>query len=68
MLADAGHVDRANRICLASNYGAIGDESICFLSVLPRANLFTPRTNTMRSFFVHQHHLGVLNYVIESMT
>ena len=31
------------------------------------ANLFTPRTDTMRSFFVEQDHLGVLNYVIDCL-
>ena len=28
------------------------------------ADLVTPRTDTMRSFFAQQDHLGVLNYVI----
>ena len=28
------------------------------------ADLFTARTDTMRSFFAEQDHLGVLNYVI----
>ena len=39
-LAGAGHVDRANRVCLACNRGAIGDEwhiisKLKILSVLP---------------------------------
>ena len=29
------------------------------------ADLFTPRTDTMRSFSAQQDHLGVLNYVID---
>ena len=31
------------------------------------ADLFTPRTGTMRSFFGQQNHLGVLHYVIECL-
>ena len=27
------------------------------------ADLFTPRTDTMRFFFAQQDHLGVLNYI-----
>ena len=30
-----------------------------------RADLYTPRTDTMLSFFAQQDHLGVLNYVID---
>ena len=29
--------------------------------------LFTPRTDTMRSFFAQQDHLVVLNYVIDCL-
>ena len=50
-LAGAGHVDRANRVCLACNSGAIGDEKhmICEYAALApfrqqHADLFTPRT------------------------
>ena len=71
-LAGAGHVDRANRVCLACNSGAIGDEKhmvfeCTALAPLRQqyADLFTPRTETMRSFFAQQDHLGVLNYVID---
>ena len=31
------------------------------------ADLFTPRTDTMRSFFAQQDHLGVLKYVIDGL-
>ena len=31
------------------------------------ADLFTPRTGTMRSCFAQQNHLGVLNYVIDCL-
>ena len=32
------------------------------------ADLFTPHTDTMRSFFAQQDHLGVLNNVIDCLT
>ena len=57
-LAGAGHVDRANRVCLTCNSGAVGDEkhmiSECTALASLRqqhTDLFTPRTVTMRSFF-----------------
>ena len=31
------------------------------------AYLFTPATDTMRSFFAQPDHLGVLNYVIDCL-
>ena len=56
-LAGAGHVDRANRFCLAWNSGAICDEKHMIfectaLAPLRRqhADLITPRTVAMRSF------------------
>jgi hypothetical protein len=73
-LAGADHVDRANRVCLACNSGAIGDEKHLIFectALAPvrqqHADLFTPRTDTMRSFFAQQDHLGVLNYVIDCL-
>ena len=73
-LAGTGHMDRANRVCLACNSGAIGDEmhmvfECATLAPLRRqhADLFTPHTDTMRSFFAQQDHLGVLNYVIDCL-
>ena len=73
-LAGAGHVDRANRVCLACNSGAIGDEMHMVFecaALVPfrqqHADLFTPHTDTMRSFFAQQDHLGVLNYVIDCL-
>ena len=56
---------------LACNSGAVGDEKHMIFecaAIAPlrqqHADLFTPRTDTMRSFFAQQDHLGVLNYVI----
>ena len=73
-LAGAGHVGRANRVCLACTSGAIGDEmhlvfQCAALAPLRQrhADLFTPPTDTMRSFFAQQDHLGVLNYVIDCL-
>ena len=70
----AGHVDRANRVCLACNSSAIGDEmhmvyECTALAPLRQqhADLFMPCTDTMRSFFAKQDHLGVLNYVTDCL-
>ena len=59
---------------LACNSGAIGDEKHMIFecaAIAPlwqqHADLFTPRTDTMRSFFAQQDHLGVLNYVIDCL-
>ena len=68
----ATNVDRANRVCLACNSGAIGNEEHMIAkectALTPlrqqHADLFRPRTDTMRSFFTQQDHLGVLNYII----
>ena len=35
-LAGAGHVDRAHRVCLACNSGAIGDEILECAAIAPR--------------------------------
>ena len=63
------YVDRANRVCLACKSGAIGDEKHMIFectALAPlrqqHADLFTPRTDTMRSFFAQQNHLGVICY------
>ena len=37
------------------------------VEALTRLDLFTPRTDTMRSFFAQQDHVGVLNYVIDCL-
>ena len=73
-LAGAGHVGRANRVCLACKSGGVGDEKHMIFectALAPlrqqHADLFTPRTDTMRSFFAQQNHLGVLNYVIDCL-
>ena len=73
-LAGAGHVDRANTVCLSCNSGVIGDEKhmvfeCTALSPLRQqhAGLCTPRTGTMRSFFAQQDHVGVLNYVTDCL-
>ena len=56
------------------NSGAIGDEmhmdfECAALAPLRQrhADLFTPHTDTMRSFFAQQDHLGVLNFVIDCL-
>ena len=75
-LAGASHVDRANRVCLACNSGAIGDEKHMIFECAALAplrqqhadqGLFTPRTDTMRSFLAQQDHLGVFDYVIDCL-
>ena len=60
-LAGAGHVGRADRVCLACNSGGVGDEKHMIFectALAPlrqqHADLFTPRTDTMRSFFAQQ--------------
>ena len=70
----AGHVDRANRVCLACNSDAVANEKRMIFectALAPlrqqHADLFTPRTVTMRSFFAQQNRLGVLNYVIDCL-
>ena len=69
-LGGAGHVDSANRVCLACNSGAVGDEMHTVFECTALAPLrqqhaghFTPRTDTMRSFCAQQDHLGVLKYI-----
>ena len=73
-LAGTGHVEKPNRVCLVCNSGAIGDEmhmvfECAALAPLRRqhADFFTPHTDTMRSFFAQQDHLGVMNYVIDCL-
>ena len=73
-MAGAGHVDRANRVCLACNSGAIGDERHMIFectALAPlrqqHADLFTPRTDTMRSLSAQQDHLGVLSYITDCL-
>ena len=64
----------ANRFCLACNSGAVGDDvhmdfECTTLAPLRQqhADLFTPHTDTMRSFFAQQDHLGVLKYVVDCL-
>ena len=73
-LAGAGHVDRANWVCLACSSAAIGDEKHVIFectALAPlrqqHADLFTPRTDTMRFFSAQQDHLGLLNYVLDCL-
>ena len=61
----------ANRVCLACNSGAVGDEKHTIFectALAPlrqqHANLFAPRTDSTRFFFAQQDHLGFLNYVV----
>ena len=56
-------LDRADRVCLACSSGAIGDEKHMIFectALAPlrqqHADLFTPRTDTMRSCFAQQDH------------
>ena len=72
-LAGAGHVDRANRVCLTCNSGALGNEKHMIFectALAPlrqqRADLSTPRTDTMRSFLAQQDHLEVETLVTKS--
>ena len=76
VLGSAGHLGRANRFCLACNSGGVSDEKHMIFectALAPlrqqHADLFTPRTVTMRSFFAQQNHLaqGVLNYVTDCL-
>ena len=63
--AGAAHVDRAERVCLFCDSGAVGDERhlVCDCVALAplrsqHTNLFTD-TDTMRSFFAQPDHMGV---------
>ncbi len=72
--AGAAHVARAQRVCLACNSGAVGDEmhlvfectALAFLRSR-YASLFTGSTDTMRSFFAQPDHMGVFHYVIDCL-
>ncbi len=73
-LAGAAHVDRAHRVCLACNSGAVGDEMhmvfecTALASLRSRfASLFTGSTDTMRSFFAQPDHIGVFHYVVDCL-
>ena len=73
-LAGAAHVDRAHRVCLACNSGAVGDEMhlvfecAALASLRSRyASLFTGSTDTMRSFFAQPDHVGVFHYVVDCL-
>ena len=71
--AGTAHVDRAQRVCLSCNSGALGDErplifectALAFLQSR-YAGLFTCSTDTMRSFFAQPDQMGVFHYVILS--
>ena len=65
-----------NRVCLACNSGVLGNAKIVMFECTALAplssrqqhpDLFTPRTDTMRSFFAQQDHLEVLNYIIDRL-
>ena len=73
-LAGAAHVDRAHRVCLACNSGAVGDEMhlvfecAALASLRSRyASLFPGSTDTMRSFFAQPDHVGVFHYVVDCL-
>ena len=70
-LAGAGHVDRANLVTgfvWLATVVLLAMKSMIFecnaLASLGQqhADLFTPRTDTMRPFFAQQDHLGVFHY------
>ena len=70
--ACTAHVDRAQRVCLSCNIGALGDERhlifecTALASLRSRyAGLFTSSIDTMRSFFAQPDRMGVLRYVID---
>ena len=72
--AGAAHVDRAQRVCLSCNAGALGDERhlmfecTALASLRSRyAGLFTSSTDTMRSFFAQPDRMGVFHYVIDCL-
>ena len=72
--AGAAHVDRAQRVCLSCNAGALGDEKhlifecTALASLRSRyAGLFTSNTDTMRSFFAQPDRMGVFHYVIDCL-
>ena len=72
--AGTAHVDRAQRVCLFCNAGALGDERhlifecTALASLRSRyADLFTSSTDTMRSFFAQPDRMGVFHYVIDCL-
>ena len=72
--AGAAHVDRAQRVCLSCNAGALGDEKhlifecTALASLRSRyAGLFTSNTDTMRSFFAQPDRMGVFHCVIDCL-
>ena len=50
--------DEKHMICKCTALAPLGQQ---------HADVFTPRTVTMRSFFAQQNHLGVLDYVIDCL-
>ena len=71
-LAGAGHVDKAHRVVWLATVVPLAMKMIFEGTALAplrqqHTDLFTPRTDTMRSFFAQQDHLGVLNYVIDCL-
>ena len=72
--AGAAHVDRAERVCLFCDSGAVGDERhlvFDYVALAPsrsqHTNLFTGNTDTMRSFFAQPDHMGVFRYVMDCL-
>ena len=72
--AGANQVDRAHRVCVSCNSGAVGDEKhlvfecAALASLRSRyASLFTSSKDTMRSFFVQPDHMGVFHYVVDCL-
>ena len=72
--AGAAHGDRAQRVCLFCNSGAVGDErQLMFdcVALAPwrseHAGLFTGSTDTMKSVFAQPDHVGVFHNVIDCL-
>ena len=69
--AGAAHVDRAQRVCLFCNSGAVGEERHLILDCVAlapvrsqHAGLFIGSTNTMRSFFAQPDLLRPLRQTV----
>ena len=73
-LAGGQHVDRADRICAHCGSGSIADEfHLVFechvLQPLRQrySGLFTPQTDTMRSFFGQRDHMQVFKFILDCL-
>ena len=72
--AGGQHIDRASRVCSHCGPGSIADElhvvhECPLLQPLRQqyAALFTPDTNTMRSFFGQANHMQVFHFILDCL-